>query len=100
MISFWIDAESQRSICVEEIAGPVESGHLSLRRTADQVLLQAFAQHLYVDVKTYLEDFLNRLASDIELQALVAENDERLMRDAVAVATKGLDEQDFIALGL
>src|ERR1051325_1647127 len=100
LISFWIDANTQRSVCVGDVKSSDESGHLELIRVGDRVLLQKFGQHLYVDVKAYLEDFLRRLETDSALQEIVATNDETQLRLATAGATDNLEEQDFIALGM
>jgi hypothetical protein len=100
MVSFWIDEGTQRSICVNEVSGPAESGHLTLVKRGDRVLLQVFAQHLYLHVKAFLEEFRHRLASDTELQTLVEQNDEHLMRLVSERASEGLAEGDFIALGI
>lgn len=80
--------------------GQADSEHLTLRRTGDRVMLQVFAQHLYLDVKAHMEDFLKRLSSDGALQKLVEDNGERLMQSATIRATRGLEERDFIALGM
>jgi hypothetical protein len=66
----------------------------------EHVLLKVSAQHLYVDVRRYLEQFLDRLKSDQELQKIVTRNDERLLQMATQRATEVLEERDFIALAL
>ena len=100
-VTFWIDAETQRSFCVEEVGGRAESGHLAhWNLGGEHVLLKMSAQHLYLDVKAYLENFLVRLQSDSTLQAVVEENDQRLLQSATKAATEALEDRDFIALAM
>ena len=48
----------------------------------------------------YIEEFLVRLHSEPELQRLVEQNDQRLLDAATRAATDGLEDRDFISLGL
>jgi hypothetical protein len=100
-VTFWIDAETQRSFCVDEVGERAESGHLAHWSLGEeQVLLRVSAQHLYLDVKACLENFLVRLQSDRTLQGVVEENDQRLLQSATKAATRGLGDRDFIALAM
>lgn len=100
-VTFWIDGETRRSFCVDEVGDPAASQHLVHWNLSDEhTLLRVSAQHLYLDVSRYLEDFLNRLPGDSELQRLVDENDQRLLESATIAATAGLEDRDFIALSL
>jgi hypothetical protein len=84
-VTFWIDADTQRSICVDRIGERATSEHLILWTLGrgNQVLLKVSAQHFYSDVKTYIEDFLRRLRLDEKLQAVVEQNDDRMLQSAV-----------------
>lgn len=100
MVVFWIDGKTQRSVCVDEVGCQAESGHLTLRKTPGRVLLQVSVQHLYRDVKAYLERFLARLGGDSTLQATVEKNDDEMLRSVTKKTTEQLSEADFIHLGM
>lgn len=101
-LSFWIDAESQRSFCVDEVGGHAESRHLvhNVLGIGDHVVLHVSVQHLYIDVKVLLERFLQRLATDRKLQQLVEKNDEDLLQAAALRTMESLSTGDFMNLGL
>ena len=100
LLSFWIDAATQRSICIEAVGERSASGHLVNRQAGERVLLNVSVQHLHNDIASYATEFLGRLRVDPSLQALVERHDERLLKDATDAATASLEPGDFIALGL
>ena len=101
-LTFWIEASTHRSFCVDEMGGHLESKHLTRRSLTggELVVLEVSAQHLYRDVKLYLETFLQQLETDAVLQELVSHNDEARLQSATQRAAESLEPGDLINLGV
>ena len=98
--NFWIDANTQRSVCVYEIGDRADSKHLVRMTAGDDLIIQVSAQHLAADVCGFVEDFLTRLAADTTLQATVEQNETRIAAQSTARLSTELNEGDAINLGV
>lgn len=98
--NFWLDAETQRSVCIDEIGPPLQSRHLVNARIGDDIQLSISALHWVRDVDSYLDQFCRRLANDSALQSLVEANDQQLMREAAQGLSDQLTDGDRMAIGI
>jgi hypothetical protein len=101
-LHFWVDAETHRSVCVDELGPTAASKHLTRHELASghRVLLEVSVQHFYRDVAAYLRAFIGRLASEPALQQLASARDEEQLRWATERAASSPSSHDLMNLGI